>query len=410
MTDTTLQDDARPPVSRVELVSLLAMLTATVAFSIDAMLPALPDIGAALSPDDANRAQLVISSFFMGLGLGTLFAGPLTDAYGRKTISVVGAVIFTVAAVIGALSQSIEALLIARFFQGLGASGPRVGALAIIRDLFSGRQMAQVMSYIIFVFSLTPVLAPSLGWMIAWAFGWRAIFLSFAAFSVISMTWLLLRLPETLRPENKRPFRVSKLIEGTREVVSNRQVMFAMMGQTMIFATLFATLMSSQQIFDITFGRGHQFPFLFGGMALLAASSSLINARLVVRLGMQTVVRRTLLVHSCFTLIFLAAQLTGLIEGNVYFVLTFLWLTSTFFLAGFAISNMNALSMEPLGHMAGLGASIVTACATIVSALIAMPIGLAFNGTPLPLTVGTLALVFIAFLLVRQITDTASEA
>ena len=410
MTESTSQAEPGVPISRVELVSLLAMLTATVAFSIDAMLPALPEIGAALSPESANKAQLVISSFFMGLGLGTLFSGPLSDAYGRKNVSVIGATIFTVAALFGAISQNLEALLIARFFQGLGASGPRVAALAIVRDLFSGRQMAQIISYIIFVFSLTPVLAPTMGWLIAWAFGWRAIFLSFAIFSVISMTWLILRLPETLRPENTRPFRLGKLIEGTREIVTNKQVMLAMLGQTMIFGVLFSTLMSSQQIFDISFGRGNEFPLWFGAMALLSASSSLMNAALVVRLGMQKVVRRTLLIHACFSAVFLILQLTGMIGGDVYFVLTFLWLTANFFLAGFGLGNLNALSMEQLGHMAGLGASIISAGATIASALIAIPIGLAFNGTPVPLTMGVLALAVISYWSIAQIEDQQEDA
>ena len=399
------RSNPRNPISRVELVSLLAMLTATVAFSIDAMLPALPDIGAALSPDAPNKAPRVIASFLLGLGGGTFFAGPLCDAFGRKTIAVMGGLVYTSAALLAALSSNLELLLVARFVQGIGASGPRIATMAIVRDLFSGRQMAQMMSYIIFVFSLTPIIAPSLGWGIAWAFGWRVIFLSFAAFSAISLTWLIVRQPETLRPENQRPFRVSKILEGVREVVSNGQVMLATCIQTLIFGALFASLMSSQQVFDQVLDRGDEFPLWFGLMAILSASSNLINARVVMRLGMRGVVKRALLAHAAGSALFLMLQFSGVLNGNVLFVVTFIWMTSVFFLASFGIGNMNALALEPLGHMAGLAASIVTAFATIGSMVVAVPIGLAFDGTLRPLTLGLLVLVGTAYLLLRQLRD-----
>ena len=229
----------RSQISRLELVSLLAMLSATVAFSIDAMLPALPDIAGDLAPGSANKAQLILGAFILGLGLGTFVAGPLSDDFGRRRIAVTGAVIYTVAALVAAFAPSLELLILARFVQGLGAAGPRVAAMAIVRDLFSGRQMAQVLSYVIFVFTLAPVFAPSIGWTIAWAFGWRAIFVSFAVFSVVSMAWLMIRQPETLAPENRRPFRLGKLAEGAREIVGNRQVRLATLAQTLIFTTLF---------------------------------------------------------------------------------------------------------------------------------------------------------------------------
>lgn len=395
----------KPPIPRAELISLLAMLMATVAFSIDAMLPSLPEIGQDLSPSDPNRAQLVLAAFIFGMGFGTLFAGPLSDAWGRKPIAVGGAVLYTGAALIGAISQDIETLLIARFIQGLGAAGPRVTAVAIARDLFSGRHMAQVMSYVIFVFTLVPIFAPTLGWSIAWAFGWRAIFMAFALFSIISMVWLVVRLPETLATEHRRPFRFALILDGLRQVFSARHVVLAMAAQTLILSILFATLMSSQQSFDIVLGRGDEFPLWFGAMAVLAASSNLVNARIVMRLGMAEVVKRTLLVHGIGTFLFLALQLAGALEGTGLFVVAFAWFTSVFFLAGFCIGNVNAIAMEPMGHIAGLAASIVAAISTVGSALIAAPIGQAFNGTLLPLTSGALGLVTLAFLLVRKLTE-----
>ncbi len=401
MTDIRSEDQSLP-ISRVELISLLAMLSATVAFSIDAMLPSLPAIGRDLSPGDANRTQLVVASFVLGLGVGTLFAGPLCDAFGRKVVSALGAAIYATAALIGALANDLDLLLAARVVQGLGAAGPRVAAIAIVRDLFSGRQMAQIVSYIIFVFSLTPIIAPSLGALIAWAFGWRAVFLSFAVFAGVSMLWLMLRLPETLPPNLKRPFRLEKLADGVRQVVANRQVVLATLAQTLIFSTLFGTLMSSQQVFGEVFDRGNEFPLWFGAMALIASTGSLINARIVMRLGMREVVRRTLLAHAIGSLAFLCLQLTGVLSDGALFAIALCWMTSVFFLAAFGIGNMNALAMEPMGHIAGMAASIVTAFATIGSAVLAVPIGLAFDGTMRPLTFGVFAVVSLAYLIVRK--------
>ena len=400
-------DDPRAPLSRVEFISLLAMTSATVAFAIDAMLPAIPEIGQDLSPANANPAQLVIATFLGGLGLGTLFTGPLSDAYGRRLVSVAGSGVFILCAFWAALADSLEALLLARFFQGLGAAGPRVAAMAIIRDLYSGRQMAQTISYIIFVFSLVPVLAPSLGWILTHFFGWRAIFLSFAVFSMIATTWLLTRQPETLLDENRRPFRFGKLIEGIKAVLTNRQVVLAMLAQALLFSALFSTLMSSQQVFDIALDRGESFPLWFGLMGILAAGSNLINARVVMKIGMRSVVLRALSMQAGLSIVVLIVQLTGGLTGDLFFALAFCWFVSVFFLASFGIGNMNAIAFEPMGRMAGLAASIITAFATILSVVIAVPIGQAFDGTMLPLTLGLLGVVGLAAFLVWKIEDTS---
>jgi len=397
--------DPKTAISRTELVALMAMLTATVAFAIDAMLPAIPAIGADLSPGDPNKAQLVIATFVIGLGVGTFFTGPLSDAFGRRPVAVAGAIIYTFGALLSAVAPSLELLLAARLLQGLGAAGPRVACMAIVRDLFSGRQMAQIVSFIIFVFTLAPVFAPSIGWALAWAFGWRAIFVSFAVFALVSTVWLLIRQPETLAPENRRSFRIQVLIAGTREILGNPQVVVAILVQTLIFGTLFAALMSSQQVFEQVFHKGETFPLWFGFMAILAAGSNLLNASIVMKVGMRNVVKWALLVQGAFTLVFLVTLTAGLLDGAILFPVAFVWFTSIFYLAGFGIGNMNAIALEPVGHIAGLAASIVTALSTIGAALLAAPIGQAFDGTIRPLAIGALVLVALAFLLVLRLKD-----
>lgn len=406
--DATAQGTPRTPISRVELVALLAMLSATIAFSIDAMLPALPEIGQALNPADPNRAQLVIAAFVIGMGFGTLFTGPLSDALGRRPIAVGGAIVYSLAALYGATANSLEELLIARAVQGLGAAGPRVTAIAIVRDLFSGRQMARITSFIMIVFTLVPVIAPSLGAGIAWAFGWRMIFVAFAVFSAITMVWFLTRLAETLPAERRRPFRLGKLAEGLVEVFSSRQVVLAICIQTLIFGMLFAALMSSQAVFGQVYGKAETFPLWFGFMAAITASSSLLNAMVVVRFGMKRVVMLALLALVLLTVLFLVGQVTLWTAGPPPFVVTFLWITAIFYMAGLGIGNMNAIALEPMGHIAGMASSVVSATSTVASILIAAPVGQMFDGTMLPLTASMLGLSGVAVLLVMPIRESAN--
>ena len=381
-----------PPtnLSRGELVALLAMMTSTVALSIDAMLPVLPQIGAAISPININRAPLIIAAFILGMGVGTFFTGPLSDAYGRKPVAAIGALIYIVAALFCAFAPSLETMLIARAVQGLGASGPRVVSLALVRDLYKGRDMARIVSLVMTIFMLVPILAPSMGAAIAWAFGWRAIFYSFAIFSIISTTWLILRQPETLAVENRRPFRAKLLAQGTKEVLSNRQVLLGIAIQTLVFAVLFATLMQTQSIFDQIFGLANSFPLWFGAIALISAAAPVLNSMIVVRLGMREVLKWALVVQIVAAVLFLIMVLNRAPNAPGMFAMTFAWLTVIFFLAGLSIGNASAIALEPMGHMSGLAASVVTALSTLLSAVLAAPVAQGFDGTLQPLVVAVL--------------------
>ncbi|NNE88480.1 MAG: multidrug effflux MFS transporter [Silicimonas sp.] len=367
------------------------MMTSTVALSIDAMLPVLPQIGAAISPGDVNRAPLIIAAFVLGMGAGTFFTGPLSDAFGRKPVAAGGALIYIIAALVCAASPTLETMLVARAVQGLGAAGPRVVAIALVRDLYKGREMARTVSLVMIIFMLVPILAPSMGAAIAWGFGWRAIFYSFAIFSILSTAWLLLRQPETLAVENRRPFRASVLVQGVKEVLTHRQVVLGIAVQTLVFAVLFATLMSTQAVFDQIFGYAASFPLWFGLIALISAAAPLLNSVIVMRLGMREVVKWALVVQALATVFFLALVMTGAPAAPGMFAATFAWLTLIFFMAGLCIGNASAIALEPMGHMSGMAASVVTAASTLLSALLAAPVAQAFNGTMQPLALGVLA-------------------
>ncbi len=389
MTDAAIRPSGGPrALSMPEFVALMAMLSATIAFSIDAMLPALPEMGQSLSPDVPNRAQLVIVAFVLGMGAGTLFAGPLSDALGRKRVMLGGAALYCLGAAAAAFAPTLEWLLVARLVQGVGASGPRVAAQAMIRDLYAGRDMARVSSFVMMTFTLVPAVAPLLGaWIIA-GFGWRGIFWVFVLFAVVSAAWLAIRQPETLAPEARRPLNFARLRHAAAEVFAHANVRRAIMVQTLVFGMLFATIMSVQPVFDVTFGRAESFPIWFGVVAVLAGSASFLNAHLVGRLGMLWLLRRALAGHLVLSVVLVALWLSGALPDAAQFPLFVLWQVGSFALAGLTIGNLNAIAMQPMGHIAGMAASVISAVSTILAGAIAVPIGQAFNGTPVPLMAG----------------------
>lgn len=375
--------------STPEFVALMAMLMATIAFSIDAILPGLPAIAAELSPNAPNQAQLVVTAFVVGMGVATLVTGPMSDRFGRKPVVVCSALVYCAGALIAWAAQSLEVLLLGRLVQGLGAAGPRVVVMAFTRDLYSGREMARIMSFAMLIFSLVPGLAPSLGHVIIGNFGWRAVFLSFLIFSVLSVSWMWLRQPETLAPEARRPISAGSMWRAIKEMVALPTVRLSTLVQTLVLGVLFAMISSTQQIFDKTYGQGENFHLWFGGMAILAASASVINARLVTRLGMRAIIKATMLIQVVLSSLMALIVLLHFPNAVELWFYAF-WNLTLFMMVGMTLGNLTTLAMEPVGHIAGLAASVISASSTVGAVVIAVPIGLAFNGTPLPLALGSI--------------------
>jgi DHA1 family bicyclomycin/chloramphenicol resistance-like MFS transporter len=223
---------------------------------------------------------------------------------------------------------------------------------------------------------------------IIWFTGWRGIFGAFIIFAIVSNLWLSIRLSETLPRENRRPFSAADLWAGIKEIVGVKIVRQAILVQSLGFGMLFSVLSATQQVFDITFGYGDSFPAWFALIALISASSSLVNARFVQRVGMRPIIRITLIGQAVISGLASVLWATGLVSGVIDFGLFFLWTTSVFFMAGLTFGNLNTLAMEPMGHRAGLTASVVGSVGTVLGAVIGALIGQAFDGTPLPLAVG----------------------
>ena len=391
----------RNKLSTGEFVIIIALNFSLIAFSIDAILPALPDIASELIPSSPNKTQFIISSFLVGMGIATLFAGPLSDSFGRKKIICIGGTIFLFGTIIAGTANNLEVVLIGRFIQGLGVAGPRVAALAIVRDLYAGRKMAQIMSISMIFFTFVPAVAPMIGALILINFGWRSIFTGFIIFLIIAVGWLLLRQPETLVKNDRVSFAFSRIYKSLIDCFTDKIFVISTILQTLTFSILFASISTIQQVFDISYDKASSFPYWFGLIALISGSGSFINSYLVVKMGMRRLISVGFVIGTGASLCLKLFNLFYLIPFSLYFV----WQLCVFFMIGLIIGNLNALAMQPMGHIAGLAASIIGSASTIFGVLIAIPIGLSFKNSPDPLIIGTLCLSSLSFLILKLLKE-----
>ena len=375
-------------ISTAEFVAIMAMLVATVAISIDGMLPALSIIADELTPLRPNNAQMILSFFVAGMAAGTLIVGPLSDSFGRKPIIYYGASLYIFTSAVCVLSPSLEVILISRFLQGVGASAPRVVAQALVRDFYKGREMARISSFIMIIFALVPAIAPLLGSFVMLAFNWRFIFLMFIAFVAVSTMWMTFRIDESVTKEKRIEFNLKQVGLAFKEVLSNQMILTSITTLVFAYGILFIGIFLIQPVFEQVFNRASTFPYWFATIALLAASSSYVNARLVRKLGMRMLTSIAFRAQVCFSALVFFVYWLGYFEGQFGFFCFLFWMFSIFFQAGLTMGNLTALAMEPVGHIAGTAASLVSAIATMGSVLLAAIVGQFFDGTPAAMIAG----------------------
>jgi len=369
-----------------EFVTLMALLISLVALSIDAMLPALPEIGRDLGVERSNDNQLIISVLFLGLAAGQMIYGPLSDSTGRKPAIYLGLVLFIAGCLLSIFATSFSAMLAGRFLQGIGAGGPRIVIVALVRDCYEGRAMARIMSFVMAVFILVPALAPALGQAILLVAHWRAIFVSFLVLAVIAFAWFALRQPETLTPDRRKPFSPRRIGLAVVETCTNRIAFGYTIAAGLIFGAFIGYLASAQQIFQELYGLGRLFPVYFAVLALSIGSASYLNARLVMRFGMRFLSDRALLVlcGSSVASFVAAAALSG--QPPLWALMTYLMIA--FFCIGILFGNFNSLAMQSMGHIAGVAAAVVGSITTFISLALGTAIGQSYNATVLPLVGG----------------------
>jgi DHA1 family bicyclomycin/chloramphenicol resistance-like MFS transporter len=382
-----------------EFVVLVAAMMACQALAIDTMLPALPTIAQALGVTDQNHAQWIITVYMVGLGCGQFFWGLLSDRFGRRTVLLIGLAVYMVAALACALSSSFASLLTLRFVHGIAAASVVV-TRSMIRDLYSGRQMARVMSLTFIVFLMAPIVAPSIGQLILLVGTWRDLFVMFSVFAVVVWIWVLVRLPETLHPEYRMTLEVRPILSASARVLGDRTSICYTLAVGTVFGSVIAYVGMAQQIFDQVFHRASLMPTMFALCAATMGVASFVNSRIVERVGMRKVSQTGLLAFIVITVAHSAWSYFGL-ETLVTFVL---FQGATLACVGLAVGNFGAMAMEPMGAVAGIAASLQGFISTAGGAAVAAFIGRYFNGSTLPLAAGaaTCGLVTLALVLVAE--------
>lgn len=398
----TTVTNAAPPrlkgMGKAEFIAMMAMLMALNALAIDIMLPALQQIGEALKVEDVNQRQFIVSSYLFGFGFAQLLYGPISDRFGRRMPMIFGLSLYIICALAIVAIPSFGGLLALRFIQGAGAASTRVITVSIVRDVFGGRAMAEVMSLIMMVFMIVPIIAPGTGQLIMLGGDWHLIFLFIGVMGMAILAWMMIRLPETLSPNDVRPLTFSSIIGGFRIVLTNRIALCYTIAATFIFGALFGFINSAQQVYVGIYGLGPWFPVAFAAVAAFMSLASFINAKLVGRFGMRRLSHASLLAFIVINALWLFVQLVG--PQPMPFLLFISFFGLAMFMFGWIGANFNSLAMEPLGHVAGTASSVLGFMSTVGGAAIGAVIGQAFNGTALPMVAGFCSVSFVGLLFV----------
>lgn len=372
-----------------EFVAFIAALMAVNALGVDLMLPALADIGRQLGVTTANHRQWIITAYMLGFGAGQLVYGPLADRFGRRPILLVTLLGFVAASIFAASSQTFAALLGARVLQGLMSASTRVLAVAIVRDQFSGRQMARTLSVAQMIFFLVPIMAPTLGQLLLVTLGpWRYIFYALACFAAFVLAWSFIRLGETLPVERRRALSLHTLAHAYRLTLTNRFSLGYAVAASMTFGGIIAFVSSAQQIFVDEFGAGDRFTYLFAACAFSMGIASFANSRLVERLGTRLISQAAVLALIALSVAHIAVILSGVETLWSYMAFQALSMTCI----GLCGSNFGAMAMEPVGQIAGTASSIQGFITSVGAVIVGSLIGQSYNGTTLPLAIGYLGI------------------
>jgi DHA1 family bicyclomycin/chloramphenicol resistance-like MFS transporter len=374
------------------------MIMAMGALAIDLMLPAFDEIREHFGLEtDSTRVAQIVTMFLLGMALAQFFYGPMADRFGRKPVLYIGFAIYGLGALGATLAPSFELVLLSRFIWGVGAAGPRVVAVSIVRDSFQGEQMSRAMSYIMAVFIMVPIFAPSLGSALLTVLPWQSVFAFGLVMVAIMAIWARV-LPETLDPANRREIDRKVITAGVREVLTNRESFGYMMAMTMTFAVFSSYLASSERIFGEIYDHGAQFPIIFGGLAAGMGLAILLNATLVERIGSKRMVHIVLIAYVAgASTLWLVASAA---DGNPSFLVFIIGLAGMLSLHALLIPNFNTIAMLPLGHIAGTASAVIGTISLAGGAFLGSVIDRQYEDTVTPLVVafvlfGLLALGFV---------------
>lgn len=379
----------------IEFITLVALLMALVSVTINMLLPAFHNITTDFQLKDKNQIQLSISLLYLGLGISQLFYGALSDSIGRKPTIYIGLILFIFGCIISYQSNNLNTLLLGQIIQGLGLGAPRVMSVAIVRDKFEGNQMAKAMSFVMVIYILTPTISPILGKSIIMVSNWRILFVIYILFGVLIFLLFKNRMPETLRKEKQKDFTLKYVIKAASEIFRNKKSMSYIIILGLYSGVFIAYLNLSQSIFEFQYHLEEHYPYYFAFLALSIGLASFINGKLVNKLGMERLSKTAIVSNIFIVLPFLIIN---------YFIIPPFWMFVVFMFVqlfgyGLLIGNLSALAMQPLGHIAGLGASIIGAISTLISVPLSIFIGSFYNNSTLPIAVGFLVVGTISILI-----------
>jgi len=373
---------------------MIAMIMALSALAIDIMLPTFGAVRSEFGlPADSTAPAAIVTFFFLGLASAQVFFGPLADRFGRKAVLYAGLVVYVGSALSATLAPTLEMVLVSRFIWGVGAAAPRVVAISMVRDAYEGEAMARTMSVIMSIFVLVPVVAPSVGALILNVASWRWVFGACALFAVAMALWTL-RLPESLKPENRLTLRFDSIGTAAKTVLKNRQTIGYALAMTFVFGVFMSYLASSELIVSDVFDRAEQFPYIFGGLAAVMGAAMLANAAIVSRVGLRRLVRAVLVLYvtGAIGLVVLAV----VTDGVPAFWIFLIGLAFMLSMHAILIPNFNTLAMNPMGKVAGTAAALIGTISTAGGAALGSVLDRTFDGTVLPFTLGFLGYGIVA--------------
>jgi DHA1 family bicyclomycin/chloramphenicol resistance-like MFS transporter len=370
---------------QLEFITLMASLMSIVALAIDAILPAMNIIGRSVGVTEIADNQLLITMIFIGLGLGPLIFGPISDSLGRKPVVYIGLVFFIGSSLLCVFANSLEMMVAGRILQGASLSAPRTISIAMIRDTYSGDYMARIMSFITVVFMLVPIVAPALGKLILDTYDWEAIFYVQIGFALLIALWFWRRQPETLAMKNRIPLHWNLFTNGTKELLKHKTTIGYTLISGFIVGSFLVYLSTAQQVFEGQYGLKEEFPYVFAAIAIAIATATFLNGSLVLKYGMEKLITISLIAYFLTSLTYVVL-FYGKENPSIVVLLVFLGIQ--FFMISFLFGNLRSAAMQPIGHIAGIGSAITGCLSTMMSVPISTYIGRFISTTTLPLFIG----------------------
>jgi MFS transporter, DHA1 family, multidrug resistance protein len=381
------------------VVLLLGSLIALGPLSIDLYLPALPDLTEDLSASPSS-VQLTLTGILAGLALGQLVIGPLTDIYGRRRPLLVGIAVNVVTSLLCAVAPTIVVLDVLRVLQGVGAAAASVVAMAVVRDLFTGRAAAAVISRLVMVMGIAPVLAPSLGSAVLEVGSWRTVFVVLAGLGVLLGVLAAFGLKETLPPERRSAPGLRTVLRGYGVLLRDPSLVGFMLVASLTMAAVFAYVSGASFVLQDGFGLDERtFGLLFGVGAVGLIASSQVNVALLRRFSPGAILSTALIVAALAGAVMLFDALTG--TGGLLGIMVPIWVVLA--MVALCGPNATALALAEHGQRAGAAAALLGAAQFAVGAAIAPLTGLGEAGSAVPMAATIAGALFLAAVLIRLV-------